>query len=111
MKLVVIVTHKENEKELEEVLVKKNLPLTRLDSRGGFLKQKNTTFILGVEEEKIDEIMGIVKKVCKTKEEFMAAPATAVPDPGDGLPLNSSTKVKVGGATVFVADVDKFLKV
>ena len=88
MKLVVIVTNKANEKDLEETLVKKNLPLTRLDSRGGFLKQKNTTFILGVDEDKIDEIMKIVKKVCKTEEEFVAGPASGVPDPGEGLPLS-----------------------
>lgn len=112
MKLVVIVTHKDKEKELEKELVSKNLPLTRLESRGGFLKQKNSTFLLGVEENKVEEIMEVVKQVCKTKEELVAAPAPAIPDPGEAsLPLNGSTKIKVGGATVFVADIDKFMKV
>lgn len=111
MKLLIIVTHKENANTLEAALVDKKYFLTRMETRGGFLKKKNSTFLLGAKDKQVDEILEVVKKICKAKEEFVAAPAFGSTVAGDLSATNGVAKVKTGGATVFVVCLEKLVKI
>lgn len=111
MKLVIIITHKENSKRLEEKLVKKNFQFTKLETIGGFLGKRNITYLLGIEDQKVDFILEIIKKTCKTHEEVVGSPWFTTGQPGEVLIPNGRTKITVGGATVFVVKADKFAKV
>lgn len=110
MKLVLIITQKENEKNLEEAFVSRKYSLTKWESRGGFLKKKNYTFCLGVEDEKVENVLEIVKETCRTKEE-MVGPMPAISGLSGETLAESSTKIKVGGATCFILDIEKVLRV
>lgn len=109
MKLVIIVTQKEDSKKLEEALVENKYQLTKIDSSGGFLKKKNYTFLVGISDEKLNDLLELVKSICKKRKEVVTTP-----DFGDSLGetlITNGAKVQEGGATVFVTEVSKFMKV
>lgn len=111
MKLLVIITPKENTKKLKAELVAGNFSLTKLISEGGFLEKKNTTFLVGVEDEKIDKALEIIKKNCEAKEKVISAPAYMSAGMESGLNVAGATKVKVGGATIFIVNVERLIKI
>ena len=110
MKLLVIITSKENAKKLKSELVADRFCLTKLASEGGFLEKKNTTFLVGVDDDKVDKALEVVKNNCKTKEMTITAPSVMSTGMESGLNPEGTTKIKIGGATVFVVDVDQFKK-
>ena len=111
MKLLVIITPKENTKKLKAELVAGNFSLTKLTSEGGFLEKKNTTFLVGVEDEKMDKALEIVEKNCKTGEKVISAPAYMSAGMESGMNVDDATKIRIGGATVFVVNVEKMVKI
>jgi uncharacterized protein YaaQ len=111
MQLVFIVAHKENSKDLEEALVNNKHHFTKLDTTGGFLQKKNVTYLMGVEDKSVDDVLKIVKKTCKTHEEVVGQPVFTAGSPGEMLMPDGQTKIKVGGATVFTVKAEKFEKI
>jgi uncharacterized protein YaaQ len=69
--------------------------LTRLNTAGGFLRRGNVTLLVGVEAQKVDDVLGIIQANCRLREE--ARPLQA------GMPMYS--------ATVFVLDAARFVHV
>ena len=91
-------------------LSRENIGVTRLSSTGGFLRDGNTTLMIGVPEDKVETVKKVLRETCaqRTQVEVMAPHATggvAMWNMG-GAPL----KVTVGGATMFVLDVAEFQK-
>ena len=104
MKLVMAIVSSDDSGELVSVLTKNNFSVTKLATTGGFLRSGNTTVIIGVEEESIEEVFSIIKSTCSTRKHI-----TTYQSPfGGEMPY--PIEVEVGGATVFVLDVDKFIK-
>lgn len=60
MKLVVTIVQDQNASKLLDSLTKQGLQVTKLASTGGFLKQGNTTLMIGVEDHKVDSVMKII---------------------------------------------------
>ncbi|GAQ24851.1 MULTISPECIES: cyclic-di-AMP receptor [Tepidanaerobacter] len=107
MKLIMAVIQDNDAGRLMEALSRKKFGLTRLASTGGFLRSGNTTLMIGVEDERVEELLGIIEKTCKPRKKIVtplpAGPADAyVPYP---------VEVTVGGATLFILDVERFVKV
>ncbi len=108
MKLIVAIIHDEDAHDLVEQLMDENYRVTKLASTGGFLKSGNTTLLIGVEKEKVETVMGIIRSTCETRKEIAPAPATMMG--GTGVFMTYPIEVQVGGATIFVLDVDQFEK-
>lgn len=109
MKLVIAVIHDEDSYKLTERLNKAGFMATKLASTGGFLKTGNSTIFVGTPKEKVDEVIDIIKKECKTNKQMslLNPPVAGMPDGYLPYPI----EVTVGGATVFVVDVDQYIKV
>lgn len=109
MKLVIAVVQDKDGGRLQDALVKNGFRATKLASTGGFLKAGNTTFLIGVEEEKVDDLLDVIKKNCQSRDQTVAPLSAAG---SMGTPVETyvpyPVTVKVGGATVFVVDVEKF---
>ena len=86
---------------------KASLQATKLSTSGGFLKMGNVTVLVGVEEEKVDEVIDIFKACCSRRTQMI--PATP-PVLGEGFISAVPVEVTIGGATLFVIDVDKMIK-
>ncbi|HHW66103.1 MAG: hypothetical protein PWP07_1193 [Epulopiscium sp.] len=109
MKLIFAIIHDEDAHGVMDELNKKGFGVTKLASTGGFLKSGNTTIFIGVEEEKVDEALSIIEKKCKSRKQVTTAnlPPTNITEGYIPYPI----EVTVGGATIFVLDVDRFEKI
>ena len=109
MKLVIAIVHDDDADELIERLTKHGIGVTKLATTGGFLKSGNTTLFIGIDEEKLEGVMGTIKQVCNTRKEVISPPSPVLGITGVYVP--SPIEVTVGGATVFVLEVDSFEKI
>lgn len=103
MKLIIAIVQKEDSNKLQRAFVENNIRATKLATTGGFLSEGNTTFLIGVENEKVDNVLLIIKSKSKAREEFVQPNLIS-----SGLEMSSAVKVTVGGATCFVVPVDEF---
>ncbi len=108
MKLIIAIVQDNDSTRLVRALVKNSFSATKLASTGGFLREGNTTLLVGVEDEKVDEALNLISKVCKPREQ-MITPMAPGPGPVDSF-FPSSVRVQVGGATIFVLPVEKTIK-
>ena len=106
MKLVVAIVSKEDAEKAVSALTKADFRATRIDSVGGFLKEKNSTILVGVEASKAKEVIKILGQAAKSHQETLA-PTPTMSGAGEFV-MADPVDVTVGGATVFVVDVDKF---
>jgi uncharacterized protein YaaQ len=108
MKLVVTVIQDRDAGELLSALSEAGHRATKLASTGGFLRGGNTTLLIGSEEARVDDVLGIIRRTCKSREQFVAATSPAAATGEAFIPF--PTEVLVGGAIVFVVDVARFEK-
>lgn len=108
MKLLLVVVQDTDVNILMEELVDKGFRVTKLSSTGGFLKSGNTTIFTGVEEDQIDECLKIIETNCKKRK---TTTAMVNPSMQGALFQTFPVEIEVGGATVFVLNVDQFLKI
>jgi len=109
MKLVYAIVHSDDGHRVMDELNKNGFSVTKLYSTGGFLRSGNMTLITGVEEDKVDEVIAIIEKKSKSRKEMVNP---SLPNNGvGGMMLSYPIEVTVGGATIFVIDVERFEKV
>ena len=107
MKLLIIIIQDQDSLSLVSELTEKDYRVTKLASTGGFLKAGNTTLLIGVEDEKVDDVLSVVESNCKTRE--ITTSLLTVSMPGDTY-IPYPLEVRIGGATVFILDVEKHIK-
>lgn len=108
MKLIMAVIQDKDSNRLSDALVEHDFQATKLASTGGFLKAGNTTFMIGVEDKDVENVMTIIKKNCESREQLVA-PISPMGGNADSY-VPYPVEVQVGGATVFVLPVDQFEK-
>ncbi|TSB45088.1 cyclic-di-AMP receptor [Alkalicoccobacillus porphyridii] len=106
MKLIIAVVQDKDSARLSDALVKADFRATKLASTGGFLKAGNTTFLIGIEDDKVADLMAIIKKNCESREQLVA-PISPMGGNADSY-VPYPVEVQVGGATVFTLPVDQF---
>jgi len=109
MKLILAVVHDEDGVKLMEELNKNGFSVTKLASTGGFLKSGNTTLMIGTEEDKVQTAIDVITEKSQTRKQVVASPM-----PVSGIAggyTSYPVVVSVGGATIFVVDVERFEKV
>ena len=105
MKLVVAIVHNEDAGALVDALLVREYRATRLHSSGGFLKQSNATVILGVDDDRVDDVMEIIRETCTARTQIVN-PMPPIMEPGEFF-MPYPLEVEVGGATVFVLPVER----
>ncbi len=106
MKLVTAIVNKEDSKAVCNELLKAKFYVTRLATTGGFLMAGNMTLMIGTEDERVDECIACISKCCKQRTEIVPGTASL----GVWLESTMPIQVTVGGATVFVTNVERFEK-
>lgn len=106
MKLVTAIVNKEDSKAVCSELLKNKFYVTRLATTGGFLMAGNMTLLIVTEDEKVDDCIACIAKWCKQRTEIVPGAASI----GMGLESSMPMQVTVGGATVFVTNVERFEK-
>jgi len=106
MKMVLAVIDKDDSPGVMQNLIKNGFSITTLSTTGGFLRSGNVTILVGVDDEKTQEVIDVIKEHSKSRKQqipFM---------PGNEMGYLSAmpVEVSVGGATVFVMNVERFEK-
>lgn len=109
MKLIFAIVHDEDGPDVTDELNKAGYSVTKLCSTGGFLKAGNTTLLVGVEQQKLDDVIEIIKSKSKSRKQIINS--SIPPNTIGGMFVPYPVEVVVGGATIFVMDVERFEKV
>ncbi len=108
MKSIIAIVQSDDAGALTDALREKNFQSTLISSTGGFLREGNATLLIGVEDEQVEPVLGIIKENCTTRTQFVN-PMPPVMEPGE-LYMPQPVEVQVGGATIFVVSVERFEK-
>ena len=109
MKLVIVVVHNEDARVLIDALLAHEFRATWLHSSGGFLKQSNATILIGVDDAKVDEVVGLVRDNCRARTQTVS-PIPPIMEPGEFF-MPYPLEVEVGGAVVFVLPIDRLERI
>lgn len=106
MKLIYAIVNNDDARSVAFSLTKGGFSATKLASTGGFLMAGNTTFLICSENERVEEIIDIIRQNSHKRTQHISA---ASYDTGGyaGFPV----EVTVGGATIFVTDIERFEKI
>jgi len=106
MKLVVAIVQREDAGALIDALTEKGYRATRINTAGGFLKEGNATVLVGVDDAQVGEVLSVVESNCNTRTQYIN-PLPPVMEPGEFY-MPYPVEVQVGGATVFVLNVERY---
>jgi uncharacterized protein YaaQ len=108
VKMVVAIVHDHDAADLLESLTTSGFQATKMASTGGFLREGNTTFMIGSDEDHIDGVLEIIRENCEARKKTVA-PMSPVANSLEGY-YSFPMEIKIGGATVFIIDVEQFIK-
>ncbi|MHC5248840.1 cyclic-di-AMP receptor [Enterococcus sp. HY326] len=106
MKIVLAIVQDKDSNRLANEFIDANIRATKLSSTGGFLKAGNSTFIVGIEDERVPETLELIERTCQSRKQYVSTPVTLDISMDGQIPY--PVEVEVGGATVFVLPVEGF---
>ena len=106
MKLVIAIVSSDDANNVQKALIKEHYQATKLATTGGFLMKGNTTYLIGAEDEKVPAIINVIGNHSKQLKKII--PNSVINE--FGMLATSPVEVTVGGATIFVLDVEQFVK-
>lgn len=104
MKMIMAIVQDKDSARLSNHFIEANIRATKLSSTGGFLKEGNSTFIIGIHDERVEEALEIIKETCKARTQFVTSPIAM----NMNVEVPAPVEVEVGGATVFVLPIESF---
>lgn len=107
MKLILAIVSNDDSPALMKELVRNQFFVTKLSSSGGFLRRGNTTLMIGAKDNEVDGIIKIISEHSKTRNELI--PSSVISE--FGIMPSAPLEVTVGGATIFVVQVEDFMKI
>ena len=87
-------------------LRKFGVPAFELSSTGAFLGRKNVTLLLPVETSNVELVLSELKRNCRQRIEYVSMPIEGQP-----LPIPSPIPITVGGATIFILEIEQYMEV
>jgi uncharacterized protein YaaQ len=109
MKLIMAIINSDDTRNVLDRLARRGFSATVTSSTGGFLRVGNTTIFCGVDDIKVDEVLGIFRESCPSRVQYVT-PLPPVMEPGE-VHIPTPVEKHVGGATIFVMAVDRFEKI
>ena len=108
MKLILSIIQAADEADTVQELNRNGYFVTKLSTTGGFLKAKNTTLLIGTDNEKVDGAIEILKKYAGHR---MQLSPVASADMRIFSPSGAHmAEIKDGGGVVFVVDIERIVK-
>lgn len=100
-RLVLVVVHLDDAGEYSDALLEGGFPHTRVNGSGGFLRGQHAVFLVAMDSARLEDLERRTSIVCRARNEFVTLPWSGEID------LSSPIEVTVGGATMFVLDMEK----
>lgn len=64
MKLIIAILSDQDSEAASQALISDGFRVTRIASTGGFLRRGSTTMMIGVDDDKVDQAIEIVRENC-----------------------------------------------
>jgi uncharacterized protein YaaQ len=103
MKMIIAIVQADDASRIMEALVDAGHRATRIATTGAWLRRENVTLLLGAEDERVEEVLQVLQRTGQHR----SAPASAWQEITGAL-NPQTTNVEVGGATIFVLNVEEF---
>jgi uncharacterized protein YaaQ len=102
-RVLVAIVQEQDEENAVQKLSKLGFAVTRLASKGGFLRRRNITLLVGMPPGREETAVQALKLSCHNRVVF----SDALPiDPL--IPVSKPFEIEVGGATVFIFEIDSY---
>ena len=110
MKLILAIVNNDDAPIVTTQLTKAGFNTTKIASTGGFLMSGNTTFITGVDDDKVDSVIDIISRFSKKRMQPSLANTSSSGSTFTGATsgVGPITEVLVGGGTIFVMNIERF---
>lgn len=92
MKLIITVVQNKDADEVVDALVAADFRATRFASTGGFLRRGNTTIMIGVQDQQVDQVLDIIRDEARNR----------------AAQSGSDDDAQTAAATVFVLDLEEY---
>ena len=109
MKLIFAVVQGKDADNLRSALLDAGYRTTQINSAGGFLRESNATFLIGVDNDRVSDVLRIVKQTCYTRTQYVN-PLPPIMEPGEFY-MPNPVEVQVGGAAVFICNVNRYERI
>lgn len=107
MKLIIAIINRDEASSVTQALTQGGFSSTWLPTTGGFLSTDNATVLVGVDAQKVQEAIDLIRRESHSRKQPVPAASEASFGYYPGLPA----EVTVGGATIFVVDIERFERV
>lgn len=107
MKLIYAIVSNDDSQKVAHELTKAKFFATKLATTGGFLMVGNTTFMIATQADKVNQAIEIIEKFSKKRKQMVPSTSTY----GAGMHSAFPVEVTIGGATIFVTDIERFEKI
>ncbi|MBP5274320.1 MAG: cyclic-di-AMP receptor [Abditibacteriota bacterium] len=108
MKLIIAIVHERDRQDICDLLLENNWRFTVVASTGGFLREGKSTLLIGAEDDQVDNILEVIKSASSSREQIMTQPPMDLM--GGAASVMAPVRVRVGGAVMFVVNVEQFEK-
>jgi uncharacterized protein YaaQ len=100
MKLIAAIVQDLDADDLLDALMETGFRATKIQTTGGFLRGSNNLILIGVQSDRVDEALGMIRSRCESRTQLV--------HPDDAPYLASPIEVRIGGAIVFVWELEKY---
>jgi uncharacterized protein YaaQ len=90
--------------QLQETLIREGFSFTEMESSGGLLMEPRVCLLVGLNHDRLSTLMEMVRTLCKPVQQYVPIRA-GLPEGYANIPM---VKVQVGGATVYLLNVERF---
>ncbi len=103
MKMIMAVVPRSGSENVLHALVSAGHTATFTESRGGMLRQAQMTLFIAVQAQDLEKVLGIIEDTCHSSVKVEST------ETGPLTPFapTSSVSTEIGGAVVFVWDMDR----
>jgi uncharacterized protein YaaQ len=100
MKLIAAIVQDRDAGRLLDGLMETGFRATKIQTTGGFLRGSSNLILIGVESEEVDQALDVIRSHCQSRTQLV--------HPDDAPYLASPLEVHIGGAIVFVWELERY---
>lgn len=63
MKMIIAIVQSKDSNRLRKAFNKADIHVTQLSTTGGFLREGNATFLIGIEDDRVQEVLSVIKRM------------------------------------------------
>ena len=107
MKLIIAIINRDDSNAVIQNLSRNGFSSTKLSTTGGFLLASNVTLLIGVKDDQVQTAIDLIRERSHSRQQMVPA----ITEMSYGFMPVMPVEVTVGGATIFVVDVERFERV